>query len=441
MAALTKLRTRLFVWFLVAILVAAATSALAVVVGRGEAPAGPGQVLARGMAVKLSRIWDDHAACERYLAVMRESTGFDFRLRRDVHALPRPVQRAPRKPLGLLAFDRELGAFIPIVRDGDLVGAVQFQPEGPVEAWPLLAALAAAALVLAFAAERLSRELARPLERVADAAGRFGAGDLGARVGRGGIGGAIELRELARAFDGMAERVETVVRDQRELLGAISHELRSPLGRARIALEIASERAEGAQVLEVRRPLADVDTELGEVEAILTDLLAVARAGLSDVRPEPALFLTWLRARLAAEGGELELLVDGDEASIGSLRVALDGALLGRALHNLVANARAHGHPPAEPLEVHLEAREGRVVVEVRDRGPGISDHLLPRIFEPFVRGDAARSPAAEGKGAARSGLGLALVRRIVEAHGGSAFARGRDGGGAVVGFDLPIAT
>jgi len=433
----TKLRTRLFAWFLVAILVAAATSAIAVVAAHSEAPPGPGQVLARGMAVKLARIWDDHAACERYLAVMRESTGFDFRLQRDPRALPRPVQRAPRKPPGLLAFDRELGAFIPIVRDGELVGAVQFQPEGPVEAWPLVAALAAAAVVLAFAAERLSRELARPLERVADAAGRFGAGDLTARAGPGGSGGAVEVRELARAFDGMAERVERVVRDQRELLGAISHELRSPLGRARVALEIAVERLDRA---DARRPLDDLGAELGEVEAILADLLSVARAGLSDVRPSAALFLPWIRARLAAEEGELELVTGGDEAELAAVRVALDGALLGRALHNTVANARAHGHPPEAPLEVHLEARGGRVVVEVRDRGPGIPDDLLPRVFEPFVRGDTARSRGEDRASSARSGLGLALVRRIVEAHGGSAFARSRQGGGAIVGFDLPIA-
>src|SRR5207253_5203646 len=132
----------------------------------------------------------------------------------------------------------------------------------------------------------VSRRLAWPLEDVADAAERFGGGDLAARtrVGAARHFVADEVREVAQAFDQMAERIARVVRDQRELLAAISHELRSPLGRARVALEIARERTESDP--STAKSLADVDRQLVEVDVILGDLLASARAGLADVRIE-----------------------------------------------------------------------------------------------------------------------------------------------------------
>src|SRR5207237_675552 len=143
------------------------------------------------------------------------------------------------------------------------------------------------------AAGRVARDLALPLEKIADAAHRFGDGELGARTGIDAVRKnelAEELHQVAGAFDSMAERVERTLRDQRELLAAISHELRSPLGRARVALEIARERADGAGVTSLDR----VDRQLVEIDAILSDLLAVTRAGLTDLRTEKTAYLAWL---------------------------------------------------------------------------------------------------------------------------------------------------
>ena len=113
---------------------------------------------------------------------------------------------------------------------------------------------------------------------------------------------------------------------------------------------------------------------------------------------------------------------------------AIDGALLGRAVHNVLDNARMYGHPADHPLEARI-VREGDVVrIIVRDRGPGFAGDLLGRAFEPFVRGDLARSPLYKG-----SGLGLALVRRIAEAHGGRAFATNVLEGGVVAGAEVAI--
>jgi signal transduction histidine kinase len=105
----------------------------------------------------------------------------------------------------------------------------------------------------------------------------------------------------------------------------------------------------------------------------------------------------------------------------------------------LLINARAHGHPDERPLEVTVARDKAVLRVVVRDRGPGFPAGFAERAFEPFVRGDVARARPTVGAG---YGLGLAIVRRIVEAHGGRAFARNVEpgGGGAEVGFELPIA-
>jgi two-component system OmpR family sensor kinase len=286
--------------------------------------------------------------------------------------------------------------------------------------------------VLVLAARGVARRLAWPLEDVADAAERFGRGDLAARTRVGGRRRwvAEEVSEVAQAFDQMAERISRVVRDQRELLAAISHELRSPLGRARVALEIVRDRAEGSAAT---GPIDDIDRQLADVDAILGDLLAAARAGLSDVKPVATPIPGWLRARLAAEPTPplLELTCDVPD----DVTALIDAPLLNRALHNLLANARAHGHPEDRPIEVTLDADATHVRILARDRGPGFAPELLARAFEPFVKGDAARTPSEGGGG---YGLGLALVRRIAEAHGGKAFARNVEGGGAEVGVELP---
>jgi signal transduction histidine kinase len=247
-----------------------------------------------------------------------------------------------------------------------------------------------------------------------------------------------EVRELGRAFDSMADRIARVVLEQRELLAAISHELRSPLGRARVALEIARERSEAAEA-SAGKSFDDVDRQLVEMDAILGDLLASARAGLADLRREPVALLAWLEQRAAAETtGPIEIVKDGISADV---QVSIDPALLGRALHNLVANAWAYGHPKDVPLVLATAASSDLVQIELRDRGPGFAAEILPRAFDPFVTGTgAARSPGAHG-----IGLGLSLVRRIVEAHGGRVSAANveTDGKttGAVVTVELPRTT
>ncbi|WP_394846478.1 ATP-binding protein [Pendulispora brunnea] len=428
-----RLKTRIFLWFLAAIVFAMGTSTLTVALMRPEAPPVPSGMMGRNIASRLETLWDDAGAAENYIAEMRELSGYAFELRRDPHAIPENARRGRGR--GPFLFDRERNGYIPVMRHGEILGAVAFPANIPnTRWWRLFAGLLAGALVLALAADRVARDLARPLERVADAAHRFGGGELGARTGVGGASASKpvsdEVHQVASAFDAMAERVERTLRDQRELLAAISHELRSPLGRARVALEIAREQQGTTALDRVERQLVDVD-------AILSDLLAVTRAGLTDLRTEKVGYLAWVRARMATERpGDVELVIEDE--SIETAQVTIDGALLGRALHNLLANARAHGHPETEPLLVEVSrTSDGKLRTTVRDRGPGFAPELLPRIFDPFVRGDVARvRPESSATGG--TGLGLALVRRIIEAHGGSVFAQNGKNG-AEVGFDLVL--
>jgi signal transduction histidine kinase len=422
---LRRLQARLLLWFLGAIILAIGASVLTTVLTASDTET-PSRVVSRHVQHRLARTWDDPVATDKYIAELRETTGLDMRVRRDPSLFE---GRAGRGANGMIFEDGV--AYVPIVKGGTIVGALELRTgaQSP-QLWRVGVALGAALLVLGAAARRVSKRLARPLEHLAQTAERFGSGDLTARTAIEGLPRrwvAEEVRDVGRAFDGMADRIARVVLEQRELLAAISHELRSPLGRARIAVEIARERADPTPALD------DVERQLVEIDTILGDLLASARAGLADVHLEQLELVPWLRTRIAAENlGPIELVV---VAPAESARVNIDAALLGRALHNLFANAWNHGHPKEAPLAVTASVVGDHACVAVRDRGPGFSEAVLPRAFEPFVMGaDSARSPGAHGMG-----LGLSLVRRIVEAHGGAAAAVNVSEADALTGAEVRI--
>jgi signal transduction histidine kinase len=421
------LQHRLLLWFIAAILLAIGASVMTtwLTSDPNNGADYPSKVVSKHVQQRVARLWDDPAATDAYILQLRENTGLDVRVRRDPSFFGKNA-----KPGSGMVFEDGV-AYVPIQRKAEIVGALEIHTGTPApRPWRVILALIAALFALSLVARRVAMRLAKPLEHVAATAERFGAGDLSARAGMDKFSRrwvADEVRDLGKAFDGMADRIERVVTEQRELLGAISHELRSPLGRARVALEIARDRSPD-------RAHDDIERQLGEVDAILGDLLASARAGLADLRKEPTAIDAWVSQRVATETtGPISVKVSAAE------KAEIDPALLGRALHNLLANAWAHGHPKDVPLEVTVDkGEEGFVRVAVRDHGPGFSADILPRAFDPFVTGtDKARSPGAHG-----IGLGLSLVRRIVEAHGGrvsAANVNDQGGAGAVVGFELPV--
>jgi two-component system OmpR family sensor kinase len=408
------LRTRLFAWLLAAIVCGMMASSAVWLLFRSEIESGPMHTMSRALAQEMAEKWDDPAAVNATVERMHRA-GVDFEVRRDLGTLPASVKARPSN----LIFDGG-GLFVPVVRDGHVVGAIRFAttPLPPDRALRRVVFFSVALVVLVIAARSVSARVVRPLERVAEAAHRFGAGNLAARTDVD-TRASPEVREVAHAFDAMATRIERLVRDQRELLGAVSHELRSPLGRARVALERA--RDQGATMPAVER----VERALTELDTILGDLLSITRAGLTDLHKEPTPIVPFLRKQLDGQDGQV--VIDGDDQLVASV----DPVLFGRAMSNVVDNAR--NHAGSGEIRVTVEPHGDRVVVSVRDHGEGLPAELIAKAFDPFVRGDAAR---AHGHS---TGLGLAIVRRVIEAHGGTASIRNVEEAGSVVGAEVSI--
>jgi len=257
----------------------------------------------------------------------------------------------------------------------------------------------------------LARRISRPVEELTAATRRFGDGDLSSRVPpprRRSPHAPDEIEELTRAWNEMAERVERLVRGQKELLANVSHELRSPLARLRVALELLPR--DDASEARVR----DLEVDIAELDRLIEDVLTMSRldAQALPLRREPvdlgALFAQ-IAERAALDPATARASVRVAE---GSAPPALDAdpALLRRALWNLVENAARYGAPP-----VTLSARRegGVVAISVDDEGRGIAPGDRERVFQPFFR--AAGDDDRRG-----FGLGLALARRVAEVHGGA---------------------
>jgi signal transduction histidine kinase len=321
------------------------------------------------------------------------------------------------------------------------VEVVAQRPFGPPSLLRPLLFVTVVLLAAALATRPLVHRLSRPLERLTEAARRLGGGDLAARVQaparrarwwRRPHAPADELAELTRAFNDMAERVERLVRGEKELLANVSHELRSPLTRLRMALALLPrEGATEARLVEAERDLA-------ELERLIDDVLATARLEATGLPTR--LGEVDVRALLAglATRAQGDPVVAGRRVHVREgppLALVADEALLRRALWNLVENAAKYGAPP-----ITLEAaREGeRVMLSVTDEGPGIPPAARERVLDPFQRLDAARTP---GPGPGGVGLGLTFARRVAEVHGGAiAVAAGEGERGCRVTISLPAA-
>jgi two-component system, OmpR family, sensor kinase len=279
-------------------------------------------------------------------------------------------------------------------------------------------------LIVALAAAPLARRIAQPVERLTEAARRLGGGDLAYRVpldpGRGGFLGRWhqrrrpdELGDLTRAFNDMAERLQRLVHSQRELLANVSHELRSPLARIRVALALLPR--DGATESRLR----DVETDLAELERLIEDVLTTARLDATGRPPAPApvevsALLGELVEQAARDPVTARTVVEVVPGPVPDL--IADRALLKRALWNLIENAAKYGAPPVT-LAVASDGEHVRL--SVTDQGEGIAPAERERVLAPFYRLDRARTPQTAGAPPQGFGLGLTLARRIAEVHGG----------------------
>ena len=289
--------------------------------------------------------------------------------------------------------------------------------EVPPETWGMLCIFA----LLCYA---LARQLTSPLRKMQKTIERFGHGDFSARVNSRR---ADEFGQLGRAVDQMAERIEILVKSQRRLLQDISHELRSPLARLSVAVELG--RGGGDPALAYNR----IEREAGRLNTLVGELIQVTRAegdpaGLitEPVRLDDLLRLIAGDVHIEADRRRIALNVTASEAE-------LEGSpeLLRRAIENILRNAIRYS-PEDGRVDASL-ARQGDFFrISVRDYGPGVPEEALAYIFDPFYRVETDRGRTSGGVG-----LGLAIAKRAVELHRG--FMRARNARpGLLVEIDLP---
>lgn len=323
------------------------------------------------------------------------------------------------------------------VKDGHIYGAVatlegtffsRLISRRPRTFW---SNIAAAMVVSAVFSLLLAWYVAAPLTQIRSSTRRFAEGDLDARVGDLKFGRSAEMTAVALEFDNMAARIKALIDSHRRLVRDVSHELRSPLARLRVALELARD-GDDAQV---HASLDRIESESARLESMLAQALELTRLETQPRAAQDTVALDELLEDVitnadyeGAPRGRKVVLADCERQMLTGSRDALYSAF-----ENVIRNALAYTQD-GTTVTVRLLRDARNALIVVRDHGPGVADGELQRIFEPFYRTDSARTRSSGG-----TGLGLAIARRAVEWHGGKICARNADGGGLEVSMRLPL--
>lgn len=390
---------------------------------------------------------DDRAALQSLIERAGESANADVTLYSPAGELLASNVEPPLPPLSRSVVERlgsdwvqvgrsKWNVVIPIRHQGALTayGVAEWRGPGAREIARGALILGGIMAALALASFPLVRTIVAPLEKLTRAAKALGEGDLSTRSGlkQGG-----EVGELARAFDDMAERLERQVKNERALLANVSHELRTPLSRIRVALELGAE----GDARKAQQYLKEIGSDLAELETLVEDVLTAARletqtsagAGfpLHTSRVSAAELVEASARRFKERWPDRALNV---EVPTQMPVVDADPMLLRRALDNLLDNARKYSED-GKPVSLHASVEGALLRVDVRDEGIGMSEEDLRQLFTPFFRSDESRA-----RGTGGVGLGLALARRIVEAHKGTLTVRSAPGEGSTFSVRLPVA-
>lgn len=342
-----------------------------------------------------------------------------------------------------------------LVRMDDGHTLLMHLPRGPQPFWAkppfgFFWMLALVGVAVALATYPIVRKLTRRLERLQNSVERWGNGDLDARVS---VRGDDEVGFLAQRFNHAADRIQALIRSrddllktqktllasQKSLLANASHELRSPLARIRLGLELIQSDNAGPWKSEIARNIGELDQLIDEI--LLASRLDAQEADLGTVE---AVDLLGMAAEECART-QAELTLDPQDTPPEALQVQGVSKLLRRVMRNLLENARRHGAGDVSlklGLETSVQAQPSAqigdstasvsVIMQVCDRGPGVPTEWAERIFEPFFR----LPGATERDGGV--GLGLALVKSITTRHGGTVRCEPREGGGACFVVRLP---
>jgi signal transduction histidine kinase len=317
---------------------------------------------------------------------------------------------------------------VPVLRQGKVVGHLTLGgPLHPPETHSefLVGVLELGALTIV-GVIGLSLYLALPLRRMSRSMDRIAAGDLSHRVSSRG---ADEVATMGRSFNTMADRISAIITGQKELMAGISHELRSPLTRMKVELALLRDSGHLADGID------DLETEVDALDGMVEELLVASRLDLGSAHLAPEKMdlaeladEAWSRVAVAAAEAGIELALElADDARF----ISADQGLAVRLLGNLFENAVRYAGQG--PVLLASERRADWVAITVSDHGPGVDEELLPRLFEPFFRADPSRS-----RKTGATGLGLMIVKRAVEAHGGTVRAESAPTRGLSVTFDLP---
>lgn len=293
--------------------------------------------------------------------------------------------------------------------------------------WQLLFVLSLTALVCFI----LARSFTTPISRLRRATHRFASGDLSTRIGSG-IKGGNEIALLASDFDEMATRIEALVGGQQRLLRDISHELRSPLTRLGIALELA--RNEGCSPKQ-EKSLQRIELESGRMNTMIGALLDLtriehARTSMTRVEIDLAQLLAGIVQDAAYEATKRDVKVVLQVE--GAVTLAVVPELIARAFENVIRNAVRYT-ASATQVEIKVWSAKEQIHLLIQDRGTGVPEAELKKLFTPFYRVAKARERDNGG-----TGIGLAIAQRAVELHKGTITASNRNGGGLQVEIILP---
>jgi two-component system sensor histidine kinase MtrB len=295
-------------------------------------------------------------------------------------------------------------------------------------AWGIGAVVLVMAMLLAIA---VARSVLGPVRELRTAAGRLGAGELSTRVP---VRGSDELAEVAQTFNNTAQALEGHVvelrrmeADARRFVADVSHELRTPLAAMIAVVDVLDEQA--AQLPELTgEAVRLVSQGTHNLTRLVNDLIEVTRfdSGTAALALDEIDLAVAIMATLRARGWSGEVRTDLP----GGVLARVDPRRLDVIVANLVGNALRHGAPP---VTVRLRTEPGWLIVEVGDHGPGLSDEVLPKVFNRFYKADTART-RSEG-----SGLGLAISWENARLHRGSLVAANQPGGGALFTLRLPL--
>jgi two-component system sensor histidine kinase CpxA len=295
--------------------------------------------------------------------------------------------------------------------------------------------LVIATLVSGLVCFLLARYLTRPIRHLSRATQQYAQGNLDLRVrplmGRRKD----EIAELASDFDQMAVRLQTLITSHRQLLSDVSHELRSPLARLQVALGLARQRQGSGPEPELDR----IEFEAEQLNDLIGQLLSISRLetlssteAFSPVKVDSMIEEIVDNANFEAAEKACRVEISAAMPAV----VSADENLLRSALENVIRNAVLYTFEGTS-VEIRLqpdENRDGWIVITVRDHGPGVPDHMLEKLFEPFVRVAESRDRQSGGYG-----LGLAIAERAIRLHGGDITAANEEGGGLRVVIRLPV--